>query len=50
VDKNQELAARYNVSSIPVFLILNGGQIVANHLGVTSEATLRTELEQFRGS
>jgi thioredoxin len=50
VDKNQELAAHYTVSSIPVFLILKGGQIVANHLGVTSEATLRAELEQFRGS
>jgi thioredoxin 1 len=50
VDKNQELAAHYGVSSIPVFLILKGGQIFANHLGVTSEATLRAELEQFRGS
>jgi len=29
VDKNQALAARYGVSSIPVFLILKGGQIVA---------------------
>jgi thioredoxin 1 len=50
VDKNLELAAHYGVSSIPVFLIFKGGKIVANHLGVTSEATLRAELEQLQGS
>jgi thioredoxin 1 len=48
VDKNQELAAHYGVSSIPVFLILKGGQVVAHHLGVTSETTLRSELEQLQ--
>lgn len=44
VDKNQALAARYGVSSIPVFLIFQGGQIAAQHLGITPEATLRSEL------
>jgi len=47
VDKNRDLAAHYDISSIPVFFILKNGQVVANHLGVTSEATLRAELEQF---
>src|SRR5215813_7703612 len=47
VDKNQALAARYGVSSIPVFLILQDGQIVAQHLGITSESTLRFELERL---
>jgi thioredoxin 1 len=47
VDKNQALAARYGVSSIPVFLILKGGQIVAQHLGITPEAKLRAELERL---
>jgi thioredoxin len=48
VDKNQELAAHYGVSSIPVFIILKRGQVVAHHLGVTLETTLRSELEQLQ--
>jgi thioredoxin len=48
VDKNQKLAAHYGVSSIPVFLILKDGQIVAHHLGVTAESTLRSELERLQ--
>jgi thioredoxin 1 len=44
VDKNPALAARYGVSSIPVFLVFKQGRIVAQHLGITPEATLREEL------
>jgi thioredoxin 1 len=44
VDSNQELAAHYGVSSIPALLIFKGGKIVARHVGVTPESTLRTEL------
>src|SRR5204863_7775720 len=47
VDTNQELAGRYRVSSIPAFLIFQGGRVVAQHVGVTPEATLRAELQQF---
>src|SRR5438477_6501304 len=46
VDTNQELAARYNVSSIPTFLVIEGGRIAARHAGVTPEATLRAELQK----
>ena len=46
VDTNQPLAAHYDVSSIPVFLIFKGGKIVARHVGITPEATLRAELQQ----
>jgi thioredoxin 1 len=45
VDTNQELAARYNISSIPALMIFKDGQIVAQHVGVVPEATLRAELE-----
>jgi thioredoxin 1 len=45
VDTNQELATRYGVSSIPALLIFKGGQIVARHVGVTPEATLRDEMQ-----
>jgi thioredoxin 1 len=34
VDNNQELAAHYNISSIPVLLIFKGGHIAARHIGL----------------
>jgi thioredoxin 1 len=46
VDTNQELAAHYNVSSIPALMIFKDGKIVAQHVGVMPEATLRAELEK----
>jgi len=48
VDKNQDLAAHYKISSIPALMIFKGGRIAAQHLGVTPEATLRAELEKLR--
>lgn len=33
VDDNPGLAARFNVRSIPMFLVFKGGQIVAQHVG-----------------
>ncbi len=46
VDTNQELAGHYGISSIPALLIFKNGKVVARHVGVTSEATLRIELEE----
>ena len=48
VDHNQELAAHYGISSIPVLLIFQNGQIAARHVGVTAEASLRAELQRLR--
>ncbi len=45
VDTNQALAAHYGISSIPVLLIFKNGKIAARHVGVTSEATLRADLQ-----
>jgi thioredoxin 1 len=47
VDKNQELAAQYGVSSIPALFIFYGGEIVARFIGITSEEALRSELDRF---
>jgi thioredoxin 1 len=47
IDTNQELATRYGVSSIPTLLIFKDGQIAAQHVGVTPEATLRAELQRL---
>ena len=46
VDTNQKLAAHYGISSIPALLIFKDGQIAAQHVGVTPEATLRDELQR----
>jgi thioredoxin len=45
VDTNQELAAHYDVSSIPTLLVFKDGRIAARHVGVTAEGTLRAELQ-----
>jgi thioredoxin 1 len=50
VDNNQELAARYGVSSIPVLLIFKDGKIAARHVGTTPESTLRAELQSLSQS
>jgi thioredoxin 1 len=47
VDKNQPLAAKYNISSIPALLIFHNGQVAAQHLGITPEATLRADLQRL---
>ena len=44
VDKNQPLAAKYNISSIPALLIFKNGAVAAQHLGITSESKLRADL------
>jgi len=49
IDKNQALAARYNVSAVPTLLILKGGQVVSSHVGLASEDVLRAEMEKLRG-
>ena len=48
LDTNQALAARYNVSSIPVLMIFKDGEVAAHHLGITPEATLRGELQKLK--
>ena len=35
VDDNQQLAANFRVSSIPMFLVFKGGQVVGQHLGAS---------------
>lgn len=48
VDNNQELATHYGISSIPVLLFFKDGKISGRHVGITSEATLRSEFERLK--
>jgi thioredoxin 1 len=47
VDTNQALAAHYGISSIPALLIFKNGKIAAQHVGVTSGATIRDEMQKL---
>jgi thioredoxin 1 len=49
VDTNPQLATRYRVESIPALVVFKDGRGAARHVGVTSEAVLRRELEQLSG-
>lgn len=45
VDQNPELSARYNITSIPAFLIFKDGQEVRRIVGMTSKQSLVAALE-----
>ena len=47
VDRNPALASRFNARSIPMLLILRGGEVVGTMTGVQSGAALRAALEPF---
>jgi len=47
VDNNQELAAHYDISSIPALLIFKDGKIAARHVGVMPEGSLRAEMQRL---
>ena len=46
VDDNQQLAAQYRVTSIPMFLVFKGGQAVGQHMGASGgKAKLKSMIE-----
>ncbi len=47
IDKNQELAGKYNVRSVPTLMIFKDGEIKWRGVGVHHEAQLEQELEKF---
>lgn len=46
VDDHPELARRYNVLSIPTFMIFKGGQVVDQFTGVMSADALKERIER----
>jgi thioredoxin 1 len=50
VDTNSQLASHYGISSIPALIIFKDGKIVARHVGVTSESSLRGEFDSLKSS
>lgn len=47
IDKNQELATKYNVRSVPTLMIFQNGEMKWRGVGVHQVAQLETELENF---
>ncbi len=46
VDDNQNLAAQFRVTSIPMFLVIKNGQVVGQHLGASGgKAKLKSMIE-----
>lgn len=49
VDNEQDLAMRFNVSSIPTFLVVKDGEVTNRFIGVTSKADLAKALDEAIG-
>jgi thioredoxin 1 len=47
VDENHDMAAKYQVMSIPMVLFFKGGQLVGQSLGAVPERVLRSKLEEL---
>lgn len=47
VDKNQGLAAKFDISSIPALMIFKDGKIAFRHVGIIDEAKLRGVLTKL---
>ena len=44
IDESQQLATRYEISSIPTLLVFKNGQVVSRHQGVASKEQLKALL------
>lgn len=47
VDENAELAQRYNILSIPTFIIFKGGQVAEQFAGTLSKAQLQERIARY---
>ena len=45
--ENQQIAAQYEIQSIPAFKIFKGGQVEAEFVGGRSEADLKSEIDKL---
>ncbi len=46
VDENADIAQRYNILSIPTFIVFKGGQVVEQFSGAMNKEQLKEKLEK----
>ncbi|MEK7094681.1 MAG: thioredoxin [Patescibacteria group bacterium] len=46
VDEQMELAAQYNILSIPTFILFKGGQVIDQFSGSMTKGTLKEKIEK----
>lgn len=49
IDKEQNLAVQYNISSIPALLFFKNGAVMEQTMGVRSKKDLKTSLDKIVG-
>lgn len=47
VDENRDLAAQFNIRSIPTLLVLKGGQVKGQMIGAMSKTALKDRLSAY---
>jgi len=47
VDENSEIASRFNIMSIPTFLVFKNGEVVGNIIGAMPEEVLEKKILEF---
>ena len=45
VDENRLVAGKYQVMSIPLLLVFEGGEVIEQIIGAVSESTVRSKIE-----
>jgi thioredoxin 1 len=49
IDEERDLAIKYNVSSIPTFLFIKGGEVVGKEMGYLNKDDLKAKIEELLG-
>jgi len=49
IDNNRELAVQYNVSSIPTFVFIKEGKVIAKETGSMSKEVFKEKIESHLG-
>jgi thioredoxin 1 len=47
IDENKSISQRYNIMSVPTFMIFRGGQILEQFVGMQSKDSLKEHLDQI---
>jgi thioredoxin 1 len=50
VDENQEVPGKFGVMSIPTFLVVKGGKVLAQFVGARSEGEMQTAIDNAQAA